>query len=121
MKLRLTIAIASALSVSCVHETRVAAVQGPPQPTVWDRQIRNATDAGDGDYALKTLRARVEAEPDNVSARLELATLYRDRGFPEIGLDVCRLTVARFPESAEAQLGLVRALFELKRFRDAIA
>ena len=54
MKSRIVIVIAAALTASCVHETRVA---GPspavPQPTVWDRQIRNASDAGDGDYALK--------------------------------------------------------------------
>jgi tetratricopeptide (TPR) repeat protein len=53
--------------------------------------------------------------------RLELARAYRERGYPEIGLDVCRLAVARFPESAEAQFALARALYEMRRPADALA
>lgn len=120
MKKRITIAMAAALTVSCVHERR-AVVSTPSTPTVWDRQIRNATDAGDGDYLLKRLRERVAAEPDNVPVRLELAKAYRERGYPEIAVEVCRLAAARFPESAEAQLGLVRSLYEMKRPAEAIA
>ena len=34
---------------SCVQHTQVA--KAPPAPlSVWDRQIHNAIDAGDGDY-----------------------------------------------------------------------
>jgi Flp pilus assembly protein TadD len=122
MRLRLTIAMAAALTSSCVHERRVAgAPVAAPAPTNWDRQIRNATNAGDGDYILKTLGQRVAAEPDNIPIRLELAKLYRERGYPEVSLEICRLAVARFPESAEAQLALARALHDMKRPAEAIA
>ena len=104
------------LSAACVHQSRVAQV---PPPTVWDRQIRNAKDAGDGDYALRTLRDKVAAEPENVAVRLELAKAYQERGYPEIGLEICRLATARFPESGEAQLGLVRALHDTGRRDEA--
>jgi tetratricopeptide (TPR) repeat protein len=122
MRIRLTIAIAVALTSSCVRERRIAGTPVvAPAPTVWDRQIRNATDAGDGDNALKALGQRVAAEPDNIPVRLELARLYRDRGYPEVALEICRLAVARFPESGEAQLALVRALYETKRPQEGIA
>jgi Flp pilus assembly protein TadD len=123
MRIRLTIAMASALTASCVRETRVAGAAAAPRPstTVWDRQIHNATDAGDGDYVLKALRQRVAAEPDNIAVRLELARAYRERGYTEVALEICRLAAARFPESAEAQLGVVRSLYEMKRPQEAIA
>jgi tetratricopeptide (TPR) repeat protein len=120
LKTRITLAMAAALTVSCVHDRR-AVVSTPAAPSVWDRQIRNARDAGDGDYPLKTLRDRVAAEPDNVAVRLELAKAYRELGYPEIAVEVCRLAAARFPESAKAQLELVRSLYEMKRPAEAIA
>src|SRR4051812_20636061 len=120
MKIPLTIAMA-VLTSSCVHERRMAgAPAATPVPTVWDRQIRNATDAGDGDYVLKAMGQRVAAEPDNIPVRVELARLYRERGYPEVALEICRLAATRFPESGEAQLALVRALYDMKRPQEAI-
>ena len=121
MRFRVTIATAAALTSSCVHERRIAGAPAAPQaPSVWDKQIRNAADAGNGDYVLKILGQRVAAEPDNLAIRLELARLYRDRGFPEVALEICRLAAARFPESAEAELALVRSLHGMKRTQEAI-
>jgi tetratricopeptide (TPR) repeat protein len=115
------------LAASCVRQgpegtpggTRVAAPAAAPK-TVWDRQIRNATDAGDGDYDLRVLRERVEGDPSNIPARLELAKAYSQRGYPEVALEIYRLAVARFPESSEARLGLVRALHDVNRRGEAI-
>jgi tetratricopeptide (TPR) repeat protein len=90
-----------------------------PAPTVWERQVKNAVDAGDGDYRLRVLRDQVAAEPDNVPARLELAKAYRERGFPDVALEISRLAAARFPESGEAQISLVRALRDLNRRAEA--
>lgn len=120
MNYRLAVPLAAAMCASCVHERRVA-VAPPTTPTVWERQVRNARDAGDGDYALTALRARVAAEPSNVPIRLELAKLYRERGFPEMAVEAGRLTVERFPDSVEAQLALVRSLYEMKRPVEALA
>jgi Flp pilus assembly protein TadD len=123
MKSRYILALLVALSISCVHQTRVAKTSTPPpQPlSNWDRQVRNAIDAGDGDYQLRVLREKVAAEPDNIPVRLELATAYRDRGFHEISLEISRLAVARFPQSGAAELSLVRDLRDVGRRNEAIS
>jgi Flp pilus assembly protein TadD len=118
----------AALTISCAHESRIAKAPAPPRPqskapavSVWDRQIRNAVDAGDGDYALRVLRQKTAAEPDRVDVRMELAKAYEERGYPDMALELCRLTTARFPEAGEAQLGLARALRAMDRRQEAIA
>jgi Flp pilus assembly protein TadD len=125
MTRKLTLAALPLLAASCVHETRVTARPVSPAapaavPTVWDRQIRNAVDAGDGDYRLRVLRETVAADAENIPARIELARAYRDRGFPDVALEVCRLAAARFPDSGAVQLALVRALREMNRRQEAI-
>jgi tetratricopeptide (TPR) repeat protein len=126
MKFRSTpalLAACAAFSVSCVHQTQVSGTAMPKSATVnpWERQIRNAVDAGDGDYQLRALREKVSAEPDNIPVRLELAKAYRERGYHEIALEISRLAVARFPESGDAQLALVRDLRDVNRRSEAIA
>jgi len=112
-------------AAGCVRQTRVSAQSpapaAPQQQTVWDQQIRNARNAGDGDYELQSLRERVEGDPANVAARLELAAAYRQRGYKDVALEICRLAAARFPESTAAQLGLVRALHDVNRRGEAFA
>jgi Flp pilus assembly protein TadD len=110
---------------SCVEQTQVAKAPGPggtpPAPqSVWDRQIHNAIDAGDGDYQLRVLREKLAADPDNIPIRLEMAKAYAERGYPDVALEICRLAAARFPESGEAQLALVRALRDMNRRAEAI-
>jgi Flp pilus assembly protein TadD len=129
MKFRLLLAAASLFGCACTHTivTRSgvpvpAAPAAQPAPvSAFDRQIRNARDAGDGDYLLRTLRERVAAEPDSVGARLDLAKAYQERGYPDVALEICRLAAARFPESAEVELALVRLLHELKQDSEAVA
>jgi len=127
MMARWVAAAIAALSISCAHESRMAKAPAAPrtQPkapaaSVWDRQIRNAVDAGDGDYAMRVLRQKMAAEPDRIGTRMELAKAYEARGFPDMSLELCRLTAARFPDSGEAQLGLVRALRTMDRRQEAI-
>jgi Flp pilus assembly protein TadD len=97
----------------CTSHTRVVRTNPVPAPapqTAFERQIRNAHDAGDGDFALHTLQARVASEPENPAVRLELARAYQQRGYPDVALEICRLAAARFPGSAEVQLALARSL-----------
>ena len=119
MTRRLWLAALGLLMASCVQHTQVAKTPPAPQ-SVWDRQIHNAIDAGDGDYQLRVLREKLAADPDNIPIRLEMARAYRERGYPDVALEVCRLAAARFPESGEAQLALVRALRDMKRLTEAI-
>jgi len=124
MKSLAPVAVALALfSASCVHQQVVKnAPPTPPAPlSVWDRQVKNAVDAGEGDVAFRRLREKVAAEPENIAARLDLARAYRERGYHEVALEISRLATARFPESGEAQLSLVRDLREVNRRAEAIA
>jgi Flp pilus assembly protein TadD len=119
MTRRLWLAAMAFPMAGCVQHTQVA--KSPPAPqSVWDRQIHNAIDAGDGDYQLRILREKLAAEPDNIPIRVEMAKAYFDRGYPDVALEVCRLAAARFPESGEAQLALVRALRDMNRRTEAI-
>ena len=123
MGLRLTLVMVAIFSVSCVRQTSmVKAAASPPQasPSVWERQIRNAADAGDGDYQLRVLREKVAADSESVPARLELAKAYQERGYPDVALEICRLSASRFPASGEAQLALVRSLHLMRRQKEAI-
>jgi Flp pilus assembly protein TadD len=123
MKKRLAVAMLSVAGSACVHQRREAVAPvapAAPAASVWDRQIRNASDAGDGDYPLKSLRDKVAAEPDNIPVRLDLAKAYRERGYPEIALEMCRLSAQRFPESGEVELALVRSLRDMNRRPEAI-
>lgn len=127
MDSRWAIAALAGLGLCCVPSGPRARNSPPktPPPVVggnaFDRQVRNAQDAGDGDYRLNLLRQRVAAEPENVAARLDLAQAYRDRGYPDVALEIDRLAAARFPESADAELSLVRDLHALKQPSEAIA
>ena len=117
------LAFAAASTIACVHRpvVKTATPSAKAPVTVWDRQVRNALDAGDGDYRFRMLREKVAAEPENVAVRMELAAAYRERGYPEIALEISRLAVARFPQSGEAQLSLTRDLRATGRNTEAIA
>ncbi len=111
----------AALSISCVHQSARNAALPPTPAGVWDQQIRNAVNLGEGDYELRLLRQKVASEPDNIAVRMELAKAYRERGYHEIALEISRLAAARFPESGVAQLSLVRDLRQVNQRADAIA
>ncbi len=90
-----------------------------PIAKTMSRQTVNAIDAGDGDYSVKVLRARVDADPRDLAARLELARNYRKAGFPEVSLEHLRLACERAPESEEAHLALAKGLRESHRPAEA--
>lgn len=127
MRLRLTVAAVAALGVACTH-TQVArtpavpAAPAAPRPvSAFDQQIQNAHNAGDGDYELNALRQSVAANSDDAGARVKLAAAYRDRGYPDVALEICRLAASRFPASGEVELALVRSLRDLNQRNEAIA
>ncbi|MCX6622510.1 MAG: tetratricopeptide repeat protein [Acidobacteria bacterium] len=100
---------------SCVqHQTnfsrRKAALAQSRTPKAEGRVIGNATDAGSGDLELLRLRRRMEAEPENLPARLELAAHYSQAGFPEIAIEHYRLAAQRFPGSEEVRILLAKGL-----------
>lgn len=97
------------LSWGCAQHT-AALHPAAPVTTAMDRQIRNAVDAGDGDYLLRAMRQRVIEQPGDLGARMELGHAYESRGYPELALEHYRLAAERFPDSADAHLQLARSL-----------
>lgn len=112
LPLVVSVLVASA-ALSCARHGQVSAVRGsrtpPPQP-VFERQIRNAVDAGEGDPRLRALREKMTAQPENLEVRLALARAYKERGLPEVAVEHYRLAAERFPDSVEVQVGLARTL-----------
>jgi len=118
------VTLAVVVLASCTSHTRVvrtAPAAAPAPLTAFDRQVLNAKDAGDGDFALHVLQARVASEPDSAAARLELAAAYRERGYPDVALEICRLAAARFPDSGDVHLALARALRDSNQRAEAVA
>ena len=109
----------------CSHTLRSSAVQpktvsGPNAVSGMDRQILNAVDAGDGDYQARILRSRLEANPQDLTARLELASHYQRAGFPEIAVEHIRLACERAPESTDAHVALAKILHENGNAAEAV-
>src|SRR5438309_2073572 len=73
----------------CAHRIGTAGIAPAPSALSrnFERQAVNAIDAGDGDYEAKVLRARLNADPQDLSARLELARHYWKAGFPEVAIE----------------------------------
>ena len=94
---------------------RLAILQPSAQQYAQDRQAINAVDAGDGDYEVKMLRAKLDADPRDLNTRLELARRYQKLGFPEVAIEHCRLACERAPDSDEAHIALAKMLREQGR------
>lgn len=116
-------ALAAFLALSCSRQT-VTTGSRPVMPyprksapapksavrATFDRQIQNAVDAGDGDLVVRALRRRLEGDPANLAARLELAAYYKQTGSPELAIEHYRLAAARFPDSEDVTALLAEAL-----------
>ena len=98
----------------CVRYVPTPAVRRSTVDQAFDRHIRNAIDAGEGDVRLSALRQRVAANPVDIESRLELAKAYAAAGFPDVALEHYRVGSSRFPNSAEMAVELAKALRSLK-------
>lgn len=110
---------------ACVRQAPVARVPSTPAASSvsknMTRQVKNAVDAGDGDYQARVLRARLDADPRDINARLELARHYQTSGFTEVAIEHCRLACERAPESVEAHLALAKMLRDAHRTDEGVA
>jgi Flp pilus assembly protein TadD len=116
MKCRLAV-LAGVVAVNWSCARRVVSngtpIQSSAVATVMQRQVRNAVDAGDGDYAIRQLRHRIASQPGDLGARLALAKRYEQAGHGDLALEHYRLASERFPDSAEAHIALARSLRKL--------
>ena len=110
----LALTLAGCASHGRLAQVTPAAHQSVHQSSI-ARQIRNAVDAGEGDFEARALRARLEADPSSLSARTELAQHYKKKGFPEVAIEHLRLAVERAPESADTAVTLAKMLRETGR------
>ena len=113
--------------VGCVRRTTVSnaltpthSPTSPQRASPLERQVLNATDLGEGDFAIKALRDRVSANPQDLSARIALAQHYQTQGFPEVALEHLRLACERAPDSAVAHLELARLLRKQGQTAEAV-
>ena len=83
------------------------------------REVRNAVDAGEGDFEARQLRDQLAAQPRNLEIRLRLAARYEAIGLPELAQEHYRLAAERFPGEAAAQLNLARSLHRAGRTAEA--
>jgi len=85
------------------------------------RQVRNATNVGDGDYRIRMLRQRVVANPQDLKARLELADAYRESGFPDVAVEHYRVAASQQPDSAQVVILMAKALRSMNMDSEAHA
>ena len=109
------IPVVACLLASCVRQVQDTSLRSPAAPKtavaeVFDRHIRNALDAGDGDVRLAALRRRVAANPDDLAARMELAKAYIAAGYSDIALEHYRIASTRFPNSSEVAVQMAKTL-----------
>lgn len=103
---------------SCVRHVQDTSVRVPAPPSTpktavdlaFDRHIRNAIYAGEGDARMAALRRQVAANPDDIASRIELAKTYIASGYPDIALEHYRLASARFPHSSDLAVQLAKTL-----------
>ncbi|MBM3764108.1 MAG: tetratricopeptide repeat protein [Acidobacteria bacterium] len=88
-------------------------------PPMMHKQVLNAVDAGEGNPRVRELRDAVAAKPNNVRARVDLATEYGRTGYPELELEHLRLAAERFPDSEVAVRYAARALVRADRAAEA--
>ena len=84
-------------------------------------EIRNAVDAGEGDFQARQLRESLVNRPGDLDTRLRLAARYEELGMPELAIEHYRLAAERFPAEVTPQLRLARALHQKGRSAEAAA
>lgn len=108
--------------LSCTKQMQT--VRGPVPtysvPVVMERQIQNATDAGEGDSELHALRQRLAANPQDLESRVLIARLYKRRGLNDLALEHYRLAATQFPDSAVVHIELAKTLREMNASAEAL-
>jgi Flp pilus assembly protein TadD len=111
--------------MSCTHQVQTGSfsmptTQVPAVQAAMSREVKNATDGGDGDLALRTLRQRLAANAKDLDARMLLAQYYALRNLPDLALEHYRLALAQFPDSPGVTLALAKTLREMGEPSEAL-
>jgi Flp pilus assembly protein TadD len=121
---RLVVAIVCVAACACArsvqHRTAAAVPADSAVHRVMKRQVTNAVDAGDGDIRLRSLRQRLAANPGDMNLRMELASEYRAKGYPDLALEHYRFAAARQPSDA-VQIEIAKTLRAMGLRPEALA
>mgnify|MGYP000014696434 CR=1 FL=1 len=125
MIVRVAFALALALTLAACSQRApksksVTKQPGGVLPPAMYRQVLNAVDAGDGDVRIRKLREHVAANPGDLQARLALADLYSEAGYPELAVEHSRLAAERFPSAPEPYITLARNLRQMGLAREGV-
>jgi tetratricopeptide (TPR) repeat protein len=106
MKLRAAL-LACAFLSGCARQTMSS---GVASPSVWDVQVKNAVRVGDGDAALRELRAYVLEHRKDVAARRRLAERFLSAGHRDLAIEHLRIAYELAPGDEALALELARHL-----------
>jgi Tfp pilus assembly protein PilF len=105
--------VLAAFMASCTTNKYVTHTSQNPTYAVTqniERQVKNARDAGDGDYLVRQLRERLVKDPNDLQARLDIADHFKRTGNPDLALEHYRLAAEKFPDNADVALLLAKTL-----------
>ncbi len=106
--MRLCAALLGCLLITgCARQT---VSSGVASPSVWDVQVKNAVRMGDGDAALREMRALVLEHPKDVAARRRLAERFLAAGHRDLAIEHLRIAQELAPGEEALALDLARHL-----------
>jgi tetratricopeptide (TPR) repeat protein len=103
--------VASRGGVTAAYERHVRVAQ----------EVRNAVDAGEGDFEARQLRDRLMVKPGDLDTRLRLAARYEELDMPELAIEHYRFAAERSPGEVTPHIRLARTLHRKGRTAEAAA
>lgn len=91
---------------SCSRQSQTAGRIAP----VFDPQVRNAVNMGDGDLEVQALRKRLLENPGDITVRRRLAAKFKASGYPDLELEHLRIGFELAPTDLSLGLDLANAL-----------
>ncbi len=79
---------------------------------VFDTQVRNAVNMGDGDLEVQALRKRLLDNPGETAVRRRLAAKFEASGYPDLALEHLRIAFELAPADLSLGLDLANALHD---------
>lgn len=93
-------------TISCSHQNQSASRLSP----VFDTQVRNAVNMGDGDLEVQALRKILLEKPGDIAIRRRLAARFEASGYPDLALEHLRIAYELAPGDLSLGLDLASSL-----------
>ncbi len=106
--IRFLVPVLLLFTFSCSRQNQSASRIAP----VFDPQVRNAVNMGDGDLEVQALRKRLLENPTDTMLRRRLAAKFKASGYPDLELEHLRIAFELAPADLSLGLDLANALNE---------